>query len=73
MPFSPAERIAAEVRAELARQQRTQSELAKALHLSQQAISRRMTGLIPFDVAQLHEIASFLGVPVSRLMPEVAA
>jgi transcriptional regulator with XRE-family HTH domain len=61
--------VAAEVRAEMARQQVNQQQVAEVLGFSRQALSRRITGEIPFDVAELGQIAHFLGVPVSRLMP----
>jgi energy-converting hydrogenase Eha subunit A len=65
--------VAAEVRAEMARQRVSQQPIADALGISRQALSRRMTGEIPFDVAELESIAGFLGVPVSRFWPAVAA
>lgn len=72
-PSAPHERVAAEVRAELARQQMSQSELAKRLGVAQQTVSRRMTGEVPFDIAELATIAELLGVPMSQLLGERAA
>lgn len=72
MITTPAERVAAEVRAYLARQRKTQGDLAVALGISQQSVSRRMTGAQPFDVDELHRIAAWLGVPVSALLAESA-
>lgn len=73
MITSPAGRVAAEVRGELARQKRTQADLAVALGLSQQAVSRRVSGALAFDVDELHRVAVFLGVPVARLLGEIGA
>lgn len=70
MITTPAERVAAEVRAYLARQRKTQGDVAALLGLSQQSVSRRMSGVIPFDVEELHKIAVFLGVPVAALFGE---
>jgi transcriptional regulator with XRE-family HTH domain len=65
---SAAQRIAGEVRAELARQRRSQASLALALGISQQALSRRMTGDIPFNIDQLSTVASFLSMPLEALV-----
>jgi transcriptional regulator with XRE-family HTH domain len=37
--------------------------------VSQALVSRRLTGEVPFDVAELSRIAEILGVPVSTFMP----
>jgi len=60
--------VAGEVRAEMARQQINQQRVADALGVSRQAFNRRITGDIPFDVAELEIIAGFLGVPVTRFI-----
>ncbi len=72
-PTEPHRRVAAEVRAELARQQISQSELAKRLGVAQQTVSRRITGDIPFDIAELSKIAEILGVPFANFLGERAA
>jgi transcriptional regulator with XRE-family HTH domain len=69
---SPATRVADEVRAALARRRISQSALGVELGLSQSAVARRLTGEVPFDVAELSQIASFLEVPIASLV-EVAA
>ena len=61
---------AANVRAEMASAAVSQVVLAAHLGTSQQAISRRLSGLVAFDVDELHRIAEFLGVPVSALIHE---
>ena len=63
------ERVRANVRAEVARAGLSQTDLAEGLHTTQQAISRRMSGKVPFDVAEIEAIAEFLGIPVSALLP----
>lgn len=62
------ERIAAEVRAELARQALTQQELADRLGLTQWWVSRRVTGLTPIGAAELVRIAEALNVPVIQFL-----
>src|SRR5258708_32488799 len=47
---SYSERVAAEVRAEMARQQRSQSEVAAAAGWKQPYLNRRLTGYVPFSV-----------------------
>jgi transcriptional regulator with XRE-family HTH domain len=63
------EAVAAEVRAATARKRASQSKIAKALGMSQQALSRRYTGEIAFDINELFGIAKYLDVPVSDLLP----
>jgi transcriptional regulator with XRE-family HTH domain len=67
-PMSPAERVAANVRAELARQRKSQTELAQALSLPQSAVSRRCVGRVPFDINELTIVARFLGVSLDLLL-----
>jgi transcriptional regulator with XRE-family HTH domain len=62
--------VAGEVRAAMARRRISQTALAEALGMSQAAISRRLTGTIPFDVAELSAIATILGVPLSALLAD---
>ena len=52
----------------MSRSAHTQTSLADLISLSQTALSRRLTGAIPFDVAELAEIAEALNVPVTALM-----
>lgn len=68
-------RIAAEVRAELARQAITQQELGERLGYTQWWVSRRVTGLTPFTAAEIIRVAEVLGVPVTNFLvtPERAA
>jgi len=63
---------AGQLRAELARQRKSSSELAEALHLSQSAASRRLTGEISMDLDELSIIAAWLQVPVSSFMSSQA-
>jgi transcriptional regulator with XRE-family HTH domain len=69
---TPAERVAGEVRAVLARQGKTHRYVGDVLGLSPPSVSRRMRGEIPFDVAELHTLAAALGVPVSTFMAGAA-
>lgn len=57
----------------MARRKVTQTDLAGALGLSQQSISRRVNGALPFDVAELEAVAAFLAVPLSALLAEADA
>jgi transcriptional regulator with XRE-family HTH domain len=63
------QRIAAEIRAELARQGISQEALAQRIGRDQTWVSRRTTGAIPIDVAELEAIAAVLSVPVHQLIP----
>jgi len=62
------ERVAANVRAELARKGITQTDLAAKLAKSQPFVSRRLSGRVPFDVADLAAIASVLDITVADLV-----
>ena len=64
-----AEAVASEVRAELARQQKTAGELAAALGMTPHTAGRRLRGEVPFDVIELAQIGLWLGIAPRRLMP----
>lgn len=66
MASSYSERVAGEVRAEMARQRRTQGDIAAALGWSQQFLSRRLTGDQPFALDEIEALASELGVPITQ-------
>ena len=63
---TPHLRIAAEVRAQLARQRLSGRRAAFALGWKQPYIARRLSGDIPFDVNDLTALADLLGLPVSE-------
>lgn len=67
------EHVAAEIRAELGRQNRSQASLAAALGWSPVYFSRRMTGSVAFTIHDLGAITTELGVPLAALMPAGAA
>ncbi len=68
-----AQRVAQEVRANMARRGRTQSDIATALGISQTAISRRLSGSVPWDVNELELVATALDVPLADLLPSEAS
>lgn len=55
--------VAGEIRAELARQRRSQAELAELLGVSKPWLSRRLSGETPLSVADVAVIAEALQVP----------
>ncbi|ORB49822.1 hypothetical protein BST43_22695 [Mycobacteroides saopaulense] len=71
-PETTTQRVAANVRAEMARAGWNQTKLAPALNMSQQALSERLRGRVAFDVNEIGAIATALGVRVSALMPTEA-
>ncbi len=73
MQYSLGRSIAAEVRAELARQGRKQTELGPVIEVSAQGISRRLAGDQTISLDELHAIAGFLGVPISEFMARATA
>lgn len=66
---TPAEQVAANARAEMARHGVSQTELAAALGIKQQSISRRLAGKTPITVDEAFAIANALGVPASQILP----
>ena len=68
MPISPTKRVAAAVRIEMQTQQLTQAHLATALRISQQSVSRRLSGETPFNVDELAIIADLLAVDAAVLL-----
>lgn len=52
----------------MARQYCTQETVARALHLSQAAVSRRLRGTVDFTITELHEIAELLDVDIADLV-----
>jgi transcriptional regulator with XRE-family HTH domain len=57
--------VAGEVRAWLARRQRSGRSAALELGWTEPYLSRRLTGAVPFDVADLARLAELLDVPVT--------
>lgn len=64
-----ARRIARQIRAEMGRQELTQTMLAERLGWQQQRLGRRLTAAVAVDATELEQIAAALGVPVSALIP----
>lgn len=69
MPNNVRAKIAAEVRAELARQNKTQRELADRLCITQPSVQLRLSGQRPFRAEELAVIADWLGVPAAQFLP----
>jgi transcriptional regulator with XRE-family HTH domain len=62
--------IAAEVRAEMARQSKTQRQLGAAVGLDQAIVSRCLSGERAFRAHELVLVARFLGKSVEHFAPE---
>lgn len=67
------EHVAAEVRAQLARQRVTGRELGRRLVTSPQWVSQRLQGRIAMSTEDLERIAEAIGVPVLSLVGVSAA
>lgn len=63
---------AAEIRAEMARQRKTQAELASTLGRSQNYVSMLLRGDTDMSLEDLFTIAAWLGVPFHQLVPGAA-
>ncbi|MDO5720985.1 MAG: helix-turn-helix transcriptional regulator [Actinomycetaceae bacterium] len=66
--------VAANIRAEAARQGYSQSSLARALGMSQTQVTLRWNGKREWRINELDEVAGLLGVPAAALLekPEYA-
>lgn len=60
--------VIANIRAEMARQNKTQADLAELLGVTRQSVSRRMVGQVDFGISELTTIAEFLDVPIADLL-----
>jgi hypothetical protein len=67
-PSNLRQRVAAELRAEMARQKRTGVDLAAVLKCSQQSASRRLNGGQGLDLDELPVIAAWLDIDVMDLL-----
>lgn len=65
--------IAAEVRAEIARQCKTQRDVAEVIGVDQGSAGRRLNGERSFRAEELAAVAAWLGVPPAQFMPAPAA
>ena len=77
MASLPAERVAEVVRVELARQGRTQAQLARYVFgdydlAIANRISRRLRGVIRFTPDELDRVGDFLGIPIELLLDAAA-
>lgn len=70
---SPAEEVAAQVRAELARAKVSGRELARRTGIDSQYWRRRIAGVTPLDVVDLLRVSEVLDVPVSALVAPLDA
>jgi len=62
------QRVAANVRAEMARQRIPQVALADALGITQQSVSARLRGAVDFSVPELDLVARLLNVSAALLL-----
>lgn len=62
------EAVAANLRAEIARQRKRQADLADLWSVSQMGVSRRLNGATPISAPQLSAAAQWLGVEPNDLL-----
>lgn len=66
-------KIAANIRAELGRQNKTRAALAREMGVTEMWLSRRVNAQTPFTVDDLATIAAALDVPMADLLPTEAS
>lgn len=69
MHTTPSALTGANIRAELARQGKSQTSLAAHLGITPSQVSKRLRGDIPLTVDHLAAAADFLDLPVATLIP----
>ncbi|WP_425837053.1 hypothetical protein [Microbacterium sp. PA5] len=62
------ERIAGEIRAELARQKRTASDMAAVIGIAPHTAGRRLNGERPFNIVELAAVCRWLGVDMAGVV-----
>jgi transcriptional regulator with XRE-family HTH domain len=62
--------VAREIKAEMARQDLSQSELGHLLGISQRVVSSRLRGETEFTLGDVDIILRALGIPLEQLLPE---
>lgn len=62
--------VASSIRAEMARRDITQQQLAALIGMSQQSLSRRLRGEFPFNTAELNRVGEALDVPAATFLPQ---
>jgi transcriptional regulator with XRE-family HTH domain len=72
MAQTPTQRLAASVRAEIARADKSGREVALALGWSPSSFSRRVNGRQDFTVPELMAIAGLLDIPLERFLRDTA-
>lgn len=72
MGQTKSEFVAAEIRAELGRQSKSNAWLASKLDVSEMWVSRRLRDVTDITVADLERIAAALDVPVTNFLPTSA-
>lgn len=71
-PTKPMRFAAAEIRAEMARQQLTQQQVAERMGVRQWWVSRRLTEMVRISTDDLVLFADALGVPHTNFLPPAA-
>jgi transcriptional regulator with XRE-family HTH domain len=69
---APRKRIAAEIRAEIARQKKTQRDVAAMLGMTLPSIQFRLSGERSFRAEEIAALAEKLGVPVDQFLSAAA-
>lgn len=67
MPTETTTDVAANLRAEIARRQKRQADLAAIWGISEMAVSRRVNGAVPLSADQTQAAAAWLGMDVADL------
>ena len=72
-PSSYASLVAEEIRAEMARQRKTQVQLRKLLVCSEGTANNRYAGIYPYDLDELAAVCVWLDIPIDDMTAAAAA
>ncbi len=71
-PTTTAVSTGARVKGLIASHSSTRAKVAAALGISEPALGRRLRGEVPFNVDEVHTLATLFNTTVTRLLEEVA-
>jgi antitoxin component HigA of HigAB toxin-antitoxin module len=72
MPHPVTAKVATALRVELARRNVPQGDAAQHIGKSKQALSRKMTGRVPFTVDEVVALANVYGLDVAEVLTDAA-
>lgn len=73
MDTTPGQRVAAEIRAEMARQGVTSSTVAQTTDIARSTLHRKLTGRSEFNLAEAAAVCAALGISLAEIVRRAEA